>query len=222
MASGDRFAVYEAMAGCLAQLHSVDPAAVGVADFGSPGDYFMRQISRWSRQYQSVGWGRVEAIDRLIEWLPRNMPVPPPAVAVVHGDFRLDNLIFDAAAPDILAILDWELSTLGHPLGDLSYQCMQWRLGPDFFGGLGGVDRTSLGLPSEADYVAIYCDRMGWAPIADWDHYIVYNYFKFACIVHGVAHRASTGAASNPRAAEFAALIEPTAQLGWRLAQQIG
>ncbi|WP_073140703.1 phosphotransferase family protein [Litoreibacter ascidiaceicola] len=205
----ERGAIYDAMADTLAALHSVDVADVGLSSFGKPGNYFARQIDRWSRQYLAS----VDTPDRgmtgIMAWLELHLPDDDGQVALVHGDYRLDNMMFAQDAPEVIALLDWELSTLGHPLADLAYQCMQWRL-PYEGGmrGLGGLDRESLGLPSERAYVARYCDKRGIAPPANWPFYLVFSYFRLAAILQGVVARAQGGNASNPEAAQkYAAAI---------------
>ena len=160
-----RAAIYDAMNATLAALHGIDVARVGLSDFGKPGNYFERQFGRWTSQYRASETGAVADMEKLIAWLADNMPADDGQVSLVHGDFRLDNMIFAKDAPSVIAVLDWELSTLGHPFADLAYQCMQWRL-PHATGfrssrGLGGVDREALGLPSERDYVERYCERRG-------------------------------------------------------------
>ena len=199
----ERGAVYSAMADTLAALHNVDVGAVGLASFGKPGSYFSRQIDRWSRQYLAS----VDEADRgmtgIMEWLGLHVPDDDGQVALVHGDYRLDNMMFAPKVPEVIALLDWELSTLGHPLADLAYQCMQWRL-PHSGGmrGLGGLDRAALGLPSERDYIARYCMRRGIAPPQNWGFYLVFSYFRLAAILQGVVARAKGGNASNPEAAQ--------------------
>ncbi len=198
----ERAAIYQGMNAALARLHDVDPAAVGLADFGRPGSYFERQLSRWAGQYRASETGAIVDMDRLIDWLESNLPADDGAVSLVHGDFRLDNMIFDAHRPEVAAIIDWELSTLGHPMADLAYQCMQWRLPHDSgFRGLGGLDRDALGLPSEAAYVDAYCRRRGIARIDNWPFYIAFSFFRLGAILQGVYRRALDGNASNPQKA---------------------
>jgi aminoglycoside phosphotransferase (APT) family kinase protein len=222
LSPGDRRAVYDAMNEALVALHSVDIEAVGLADFGKPGDYFQRQIGRWSSQYLASRTADLPAMDRLIEWLGAHPPAPSGRVALMHGDYRLDNMIFDPLTPAIRAIIDWELTTIGDPLADLSYQCTLWRLPAGMFGGLQGVDRSDQGLPTEGEYRDRYLERMGLGPVADWDRYLVYNLFRFAAILDGVGRRLLDGTAANPQAAAMAALAGPVAELGWRLAQETG
>jgi len=202
-----RGAVYAEMNRVLAALHDIDIAAVGLQDFGRPGNYFERQVSRWSRQYRASEIEPIPAMDRLIEWLPRNMPADDGLVSLIHGDFRIDNIIFDTDSSRALALLDWELSTLGHPYADLAYQCMQWRMARDcVIPGLGEVERESLGIPSEQQYVAEYCERRGLAAIPHWNFYLVFSYFRFAAILQGVLRRAVDGNASSSKAFDYGAL----------------
>jgi aminoglycoside phosphotransferase (APT) family kinase protein len=201
-----RAAIYDAMNATLAALHGIDVARVGLSDFGKPGNYFDRQFGRWSSQYRASETGTVADMERLIAWLAENMPADDGQVSLVHGDFRLDNMIFAKDAPSVIAVLDWELSTLGHPLADLAYQCMQWRL-PHATGfrsarGLGGVDREALGLPSERDYVERYCERRGIDRVGNWTFYLAFSFFRFAAICQGVYRRALDGNASNPEKAQ--------------------
>lgn len=198
----DRTAIYDAMNATLAALHDVDVSAVGLADFGRPGNYFERQLDRWSRQYLASVDTPSEPMTAIMDWLGAHMPADDGAVSLVHGDWRLDNMIFDPDAPEIAGILDWELSTLGHPMADLAYQCMQWRLpNKGDMRGLEGVDRVALGLPSERDYVAAYARRRGLGAIENWSFYLVFAIFRLAAILAGVAARASAGNASNPEMA---------------------
>jgi len=198
-APSGRAAIYDAMNETLAALHGIDPARVGLADLGRPGSYFERQLARWTSQYRASEVEPIAAMDRLIDWLAENLPPDDGASALVHGDYRLDNMIFAPDGPQVVALLDWELSTLGHPLADLAYQCMQWRLPHDSgFRGLGGLDRAALGLPDEAAYVAAYCRRRGLAAIDNWPFYIAFSFFRLAAILQGVFKRALDGNASNP------------------------
>ncbi len=198
----ERAAIYDAMNDVLARLHSVDVEAVGLTDFGRPGSYFERQLSRWSKQYRASETERIDDMDRLIEWLEANLVPDDGTVALVHGDYRLDNMMFAKDAPRVVAVLDWELSTLGHPLADLSYQCMQWRLPHDSgFRGLGGIDRRALGLPLEEEYVERYAARRGLGGIDNWTFYLAFSFFRLAAICQGVYKRALDGNASNPEKA---------------------
>jgi aminoglycoside phosphotransferase (APT) family kinase protein len=199
----ERAALYDAMNATLAALHDVDVEAVGLGDFGRPGNYFERQLARWSSQYRASETGTVADMDRLIAWLETHMPADDGRVSLVHGDYRLDNMIFAASEPKVLAVLDWELSTLGHPFADIAYQCMQWRLPhASGFRGLGGIDRAALGLPSEEAYVAAYCRRRGLAGIDNWSFFLAFSFFRLAAICQGVYKRALDGNASNPEKAK--------------------
>ncbi len=205
----ERAAIYDEMNRALAALHDVDVEDVGLGDFGKPGNYFARQTDRWSRQYVASRVTDNADMDRLMAWLEAHMPADDGQVALVHGDYRLDNMIFAPDAARVVAVLDWELSTLGHPLADLAYQCMQWRL-PHQGGmrGLGGLDRAALGLPSEQDYVASYCARRGIAAPDNWPFYLAFCFFRLAAILEGVVRRAHDGNASNPETAKtYAAAI---------------
>ncbi len=194
-----RAAIYDAMNAALASLHSVDIAAAGLSDFGRPGNYFARQLARWSDQYRASETAPVPAMDRLIAWLGEALPEDDGRVALVHGDYRIDNMIFAADEPRLLALLDWELSTLGHPFADLAYQCMQWRLPNEgTFRGLGDLDRAAAGIPTEEQYVARYCARMGLAGIPDWTFCLAFSFFRLAAILQGVMKRALDGNSSNP------------------------
>ena len=206
--------IYDAMNGALAALHSVDVEAVGLGDFGKPGSYFERQTSRWTKQYIASEVERNDDVHRLIGWLEANMPADDGQTSIVHGDYRLDNMIFAPDSEQIIGILDWELSTLGHPLADLAYQCMQWRL-PHGSGmrGLGGIDRTALGIPTEEQYVAAYCRRRGVETIENWSFYVAFCFFRLTAILQGVYKRALDGNASNPkRAKEMATAVPLLAQ----------
>lgn len=194
-----REAIYEAMNGTLAALHDVDIAAVGLSDFGKPGDFYRRQASRWKGQYEASHTADIPDMDRLIGWIEEHMLPDDGMVSLVHGDFRLDNLIFAKGTPSVVAVLDWELSTLGHPFSDLAYQCMHGRLPHEsIFRGLGGVDRRAVGIPSEADYVASYCERRNLPGIDNWTFHLAFSFFRLAAICQGVYKRALDGNASNP------------------------
>jgi len=211
----------------IAALHSVDVGKVGLESYGKPGNYFERQIGRWTKQYLASITEPIEAMDRLIEWLPAHIPASArddSQVSVVHGDFRLDNLVFDASEPRIIAVLDWELSTIGHPLADFSYHCMSWHIPQGSFRGIGGLDHRALGIPTEDEYVRRYCERTGRpdpdAVMADWNFYLAYNLFRIAGILQGIAKRVETGTASSAQARQSAAGARPLAEMGWKMAQQ--
>ncbi len=212
----ERHRYYESMVDAIAALHSVDHVALGLADFGKPGDYFSRQISRWSRQYlEDRDAGRVDAMDQLIEWLPRHIPAGQDA-SIVHGDFRCDNLIFHPTEPRVLAILDWELATIGHPLADFGYHLLAWRMPPLGVTGMLGQDLAALGIPSEQEYVAMYCARTGRNGIEGVDFLAAFNMFRLAAIFHGIRGRMLRGNAVSVRAREYAAAVEQVAELGWQ------
>jgi aminoglycoside phosphotransferase (APT) family kinase protein len=227
MTPDGRGAIYDEMNRVIAALHMVDVRAVGLADYGKPGNYFDRQIGRWSKQYQASVTEDIEAMNRLMDWLPKNMPASArdeDQVSIVHGDYRLDNLMFHADEPRIVAVLDWELSTLGHPLADFSYHCMSWHIPPGVFRGIGGLDLAALGIPSEVDYVTRYCERTGRADpadlLADWNFYMAYNLFRIAAITQGIAKRALDGTAASEQARASGAATRALAERGWAFAQQ--
>ncbi|MED5621701.1 phosphotransferase [Ideonella sp. BN130291] len=226
MTNGQRAAIYDEMNRVIAALHKVDVQAVGLADYGKPGNYFERQIGRWSKQYVASITEPIEAMDRLMEWLPAHIPAEARderQVSVVHGDFRLDNLMFHPTEARVLAVLDWELSTLGHPLADFSYHCMAWHIPPGAFRGIGGLDIASLGIPGEQDYVRRYCERTGRsspeALAADWNFYMAYNLFRLAAILQGIAKRVVDGTASSAQARNTGAGARPLAEMGWQFAR---
>lgn len=200
-----RPAYFDAMNATIAQLHSLDYAALGLEGFGKPGNYFERQISRWSRQYmEDEEAGRDGDMDALLEWLPNNIPDGDDS-SIVHGDFRCDNMIFHPSEPRILAVLDWELSTLGHPLADFAYHAMMYQMPPDIVAGLGDADVASLNIPTQAEYVAAYCARTGRSEIPNWDFYIAFNFFRLAAIFHGIKGRVIRGTAASAHAKDRAA-----------------
>jgi aminoglycoside phosphotransferase (APT) family kinase protein len=211
----ERPVYFDLMNATLARLHLLDPETLGLADYGKPGNYFARQIARWSRQYaQDEAAGRNPDMDRLVEWLPEHIP-PGDESSIVHGDFRLDNLIFHPTEPEVLAVLDWELSTLGHPLADFTYHLMMYRLPPSIIGGLQGQDLASLGIPSEEQYVAAYCRRTARNAITDLNFYVAFNMFRFAAILHGIKGRMARGTAASVHARSMADNVEPLARLAW-------
>jgi len=197
-----RAAIYDAMNKTLATLHDVDVDAVGLGDFGKPGNYFARQLDRWSSQYRASVEAPSPQMQTIMDWLGRHLPAEDGQVALVHGDWRLDNMIIAPDQPQIAAVLDWELATLGHPMADLAYQCMQWRLpNTGDMRGLAGVDRAALGIPTEAEYITAYAKRRGLDGIDNWPFYLVFAFFRLAAILAGVAARAAAGNASNPEMA---------------------
>ncbi len=221
LTGAERGAIYDEVNRVLAALHSVDVDRAGLADYGKAGNYFARQIGRWSKQYRASETEPIEAMDRLIEWLPSHVP-PGDETGVVHGDFRLDNLIFHQTQPRVLAVIDWELSTLGHPLADFSYLCMSWHIPPGAFRGIAGLDLAALGIPSEAAFVARYCERTGRSGIGHWNFYLAYNLFRIAAILQGVYRRALEGMASADNALAAGANARTLAQIGWSYAQEEG
>jgi aminoglycoside phosphotransferase (APT) family kinase protein len=221
VAQANRRAIYEEMTRVIAALHSVDYEAVGLGDFGKPGRYIERQVARWTQQYRGSATETIDAMERLIEWLPKHVPADEET-AIVHGDFRLDNAIFHPTEPRILAVLDWELSTLGHPLVDLGYLCMRYHLSAVEFRGLAGLDVAALKIPSEADCVADYCRRRGRTPVSprDWTYYLVFNMFRLTGILQGVLARAIQGNASSATALEAGRRARPLAEQAWALVRQ--
>ncbi len=227
MTNEQRAAIYDEMNRVIAALHTVDYKARGLENYGKPGNYFERQIGRWSKQYQASVTQPIPEMDRLIEWLPTHIPASAQGTSltsIVHGDYRLDNLMFHPTEPRVMAVLDWELSTLGHPLADFAYHCMAWHIPPGAFRGIGGVDVRSLGIPTEAEYIRRYCERTGFAtPEAlapDWNFYLAYNMFRIAAILQGIAKRVEAGTASSAQAKASGAGARPMAELAWGFAQK--
>ena len=217
----DRPLYFDAMNATIAQLHSFDPAAIGLGDFGKPGNYFARQIGRWSRQYvEDTDAGRVPAMDRLVEWLPANIPDDGDETRVVHGDYRCDNMVFHKTEPRVLAVLDWELSTLGHPLADFSYHLMMYRMPPTATAGLLSVDLAARNIPDEAAYTRAYCARTQRDGIANIDFYVAYNMFRLAAIIHGIRGRVVRGTAASAHAMKTAEGVEMLAGLAWAQAER--
>lgn len=227
MTPNQRTAVYDEMNRVISALHTVDYKACGLAEWGKTGNYFERQIARWTKQYQASITQPIDAMDRIIQWLPEHIPAmarDERMVSIVHGDYRLDNLMFAVNDTRVLAVLDWELSTLGHPLADFSYHCMAWHIPPGAFRGIAGLDHAALGIPSERTYIEWYCQRTGLARpeqlLADWSFYLAYNLFRIAAILQGIAKRLQDGTASSAQAQSAAAGARPLAQLAWQFAQQ--
>ncbi|HYD63108.1 MAG TPA: phosphotransferase [Noviherbaspirillum sp.] len=218
MTPTERAAHYDEMNRVIAQLHTIDYAAIGLSDYGKSGNYFARQIDRWTKQYKASETEKIEAMDKLIEWLPNNIP-PGDDTSIVHGDYRLDNMIFHPTEPRVLAVLDWELSTLGHPLADFSYHCMSWHIPPGQFRGIGGLDWKALGIPSEEEYIAKYCERTGKTiRKEDFKFYLAYNMFRMAGILQGIMKRYVDGTASSEQALKAGQAARPMAEMGWKYA----
>ncbi|WP_368923091.1 phosphotransferase [Comamonas aquatica] len=229
MTQQQRGAIYDEMNRVMAALHTVDVTRQGLADYGKPGNYFERQIGRWSKQYVASVTQPIDEMDKLMAWLPMNMPASAKddsKVSIVHGDYRMDNLMFAADTPQVVAVLDWELSTLGHPLADFSYHCMAWHIPASLGRGIGGLDIAALGIPSEAEYMRRYCERTGLATPqqlqADWNFYLAYNMFRIAAILQGIAKRVEAGTASSAQAKAAGDTARPMAQLAWSYAQKHG
>src|SRR5947207_11482950 len=216
-----RGAMFQSMNAVIAALHTVDYEAVGLGDFGRPGNYMARQIARWSRQYRASETEPIAAMDRLIEWLPQHLP-PESAPAIVHGDYRMDNLVFHKTEPRVIGVLDWELSTIGDPLADFAYHTLTWRVTPELFRGLAGVDFATAGIPDEAAYVAAYCRSTGRQRVEAWEFYMVYSLFRIAAIVQGIARRALDGPAASQEASEVGRLARPPADQASTLARPLG
>ncbi len=219
MQPAERGAIYREMNRVIAALHAVDYAAVGLGDYGKVGNYVARQTARWSRQCRESTVPMNDAMHRLMDWLPEHLPAGDETT-LVHGDYRLDNLIFHPTEARVIGVLDWELSTLGHPLADLSYQCMAWRIPPTLWRGIGGLDLAALGIPSEQEYMAWYSQATGRDAAGAWDYYLAYNLFRMAAILHGIAQRAQDGNAASADAVETGAKAGPLAELGWQAAQR--
>jgi len=217
----ERAAMFDSMNATIAALHSVDWRAAGLEGFGRPENYLSRQIARWTKQYRAAEMEKIPAMDALIEWLPRHLPARD-ATAIVHGDFRMDNLIFHPTEPRVVAVLDWELSTLGDPVADFAYHVMSWRISPTLFRGLAGVDFAGLGIPTEADYVATYFRRVGQTPVENWDYYIVFGMFRIVGILQGILKRAADGTAASAHAVEHGSLAPALAEQAWALARSLG
>jgi aminoglycoside phosphotransferase (APT) family kinase protein len=218
MNAEQRTAIYNEMNRVLAALHSVDINTAGLSDYGKPGNYFERQLGRWSKQYRASETETIAEMEILLEWLPANMPADDGSVALAHGDFRLDNMMFHPTESTVLALVDWELSTLGHPYADLAYQCMQLRLKHEgVMPGLGGLDRQQLGIPLEQDYVAQYCKRRGLDDIPNWNFYLVFSFFRLAAILQGVKKRALEGNASSEKAMKMGKLVKPLSEMAVKL-----
>ena len=227
MSNAQRAEIYFEMNRVIAALHCVKFSNQGLSTFGKPGNYFERQIGRWSKQYKASITQPIPEMDQLMEWLPQHMPAmarDESMVSIVHGDFRLDNLMFHPTEPRVIAVLDWELSTLGHPLADFSYHCMTWHIPEGLGRGIGGVDIASLSIPSEEQYIRQYCELTRLttpeALKGDWSFYMAYNMFRIAAILQGIAKRVEAGTASSAQAVSSGAGARPLAELAWKFAQQ--
>ncbi|MDR0200632.1 MAG: phosphotransferase [Delftia acidovorans] len=227
MEPAQRAAIYDEMNRVISALHSVDFAAQGLADYGKSGNYFERQIGRWSKQYVASVTQPIPEMDKLMQWLPAHMPasaLDASRVSIVHGDYRLDNLMFHPTEPRVIAVLDWELSTLGHPLADFSYHCMSWHIPATLGRGIAGRDLAALGIPGEDEYIRRYCERTGLQDVdtlrADWNFYLAYNMFRIAAILQGIAKRVEAGTASSAQAKASGDTARPMAELAWSFAQR--
>jgi aminoglycoside phosphotransferase (APT) family kinase protein len=220
LSSEERMRIFAEMNRVVAALHSVDHAAIGLAEFGKPGNYFERQINRWTKQYRASETEKIPAMDALIDWLPSHIPAGDETT-IVHGDYRLDNLIWHPKEPRVLAVLDWELSTLGHPLADFAYHCMVWVMPPGPARGLAGVKLDELGIPNIRKYTEMYCERTGRPGIPHMDFYLAYNLFRMAGILQGIAKRVVDGTASSAQAIEMGKAAPMVAGLGWKFAEKM-
>jgi aminoglycoside phosphotransferase (APT) family kinase protein len=218
--NAERSAIYDSLGATIGRLHTVDYNAIGLSDFGRPGGFLGRQISRWTKQYLASENAPIDAMRRLIEWLPRHTPAQQ-RTGIAHGDYRLDNVMVHPTEPRIVAVLDWELCTIGDPIADFAYHVMAWRISPTVFRGLHGVNVAALGIPREDEYVAAYCRRTGLSSIEDWEFYMVYSMFRIAAILQGVAKRAMDGNASSGDAESVGRAAPVIAAQAWRLAQQV-
>ncbi|MDW3687732.1 phosphotransferase family protein [Cupriavidus sp. CV2] len=221
LSRAERTAIYREMNRVIAALHRVDYHKVGLADYGKSGNYIARQVSRWSRQCEETGTDCNTALAALADWLARHLP-PEHQTSLVHGDFRMDNLLFHPTEPRVLGVLDWELSTLGHPVADLAYQCMGWHIPASLWRGIGGLDLHALGIPDEATYIQWYGNANGMQEMEHWDFYLAYNFFRLAAIMNGIARRAESGNAAAADALETGRKAKPLAELGWEYATRYG
>jgi aminoglycoside phosphotransferase (APT) family kinase protein len=215
----ERAAIYDELNRVIAELHKADINALGLEKYGKAGNYFVRQIDRWTRQYRASEIDKIDAMEQLINWLPQHIPQEEtPQTVLVHGDYRIDNLIFHPTEPKVLAVIDWELSTLGHPLADFAYHLLSWHLTPEFAQGLASLNLPALGIPLESDYIDAYEKRVGYAIKPAWNFYLAYNLFRLAAIVQGIAKRVENGTASSVQAKERGKMAKPFAELGWSFA----
>jgi aminoglycoside phosphotransferase (APT) family kinase protein len=215
----ERAKIFDAMNATVARLHDLEPLALGLEDFGRPERFIERQVAIWTRQYRASEGVRCESMEKLIEWLPANLP-QEQRPRIFHGDLRLDNMIFHPTKPEVIALLDWELSTIGDPLADFAYHSMVWRVGADLFRGFGDLDRAALGIPEEPDYVRLYCKRTGRTEIPHWNFYLAFSLFRVAAILQGVWRRSQDGQASSADAEMVGAKAHPLAEIGWRIARE--
>ncbi len=215
-----RSAVFDAMNDGIAKLHSVDYRVVSLEDFGKPRDYVARQIARWSNQYRASETETIAEMDRLIEWLPAHLP-EDDETTLVHGDYRLDNMIFDHGQPELLAVLDWEISTLGHPVADFAYHSMPWRLPMETGRGFHGMDLAALGIPDEEEYLAAYCRRTGRDRPTHWEYYMAYNMWRLAAILQGIMGRVADGTAASEHAVEMGGMARSLAEFAWAQVEAI-
>lgn len=216
----ERMGIFDGMNDTIARIHRLDPDAVGLGDFGRKENYLQRQISRWTRQFEASVTDPNPHMDMLIEWLPRHLPEEHPA-RIVHGDYRLDNVLIHPTEPRISAVLDWELSTIGNPIADFAYHLMTWRFAPDLFRGLAGVDFAAAGIPDEQEYVGLYLERSGLKAPDNWEFYLVLSMFRIAAILQGVARRAQDGTASDAKAREVGAKARPISEVAAKLASTL-
>ena len=215
----ERAGIFDSMNDVIAKLHCVDPAAIGLGDYGRPENFLPRQIALWSQQYRASETIPIPAMEHLIDWLPRNAPAQQTG-RIFHGDFRLDNLIFHPIKPEVIAVLDWELSTLGDPVADFAYNAMLWRVSPALFRGLQGLDFASLGIPDESSYVEQYCDRVGRHGLPAWSFYLAFGLFRVAAILQGVRRRSMDGNAASADADIVGAKAAPLADIAWTIARE--
>jgi len=216
----ERREIYLSMNTTIAALHNVDYEAIGLSDYGKPGNYIARQVARWTKQYRASETEEISAMDHLIQWLPEHIP-ESDETTIVHGDFRIDNLVFHPKEPRIIAILDWELSTLGDPRADFSYHGMIYHMPRDVFNGIAGTDLKRLGIPEEDEYVSAYCRRTGRQGIEHWRYYHAYNMFRLAAILQGIVKRHIDGTAASKQAEEMGAMARPLAELGWSQVEKL-
>jgi len=218
LSARERAALFDGMNAAVASLHSIDPRAIGLEGYGRSEGFLERQVALWTRQYRASEGARIAAMEELIVWLPRHLPSEQPG-RIFHGDLRLDNMIFHPTEPRVVALLDWELSTLGDPLADFAYHALVWRVDADLFRGFGGLDLDALGIPREADYLQHYCARTGRVDLPHWDFYLAFSLFRVAAILQGVWRRAQDAQASAADAADIGARAAPLAAIGWEIAR---